>query len=218
LETEQRVIFDEARRRGERESSEAYAADALVALAERAPQPGRTPVMVTLTVEAASLRRGATEGVETCEIPGVGPVPVATAEGLLGEAWLRLVVRDGVDVASVTHLGRYITAHQRSALETRDPCCVVPGCGSTHLLEIDHWDTPVRARGETRLSNLCRLCRHHHRLKTNHKHRLVGGPGRWRWLLPGEREEDPPVSASAPARPPAAAAAKIYGSLARSLD
>jgi hypothetical protein len=92
----------------------------------------------------------------------------------------------------VTHLGRHVPAHLRSALEVRDPLCVVPGCGSAHLLEIDHWDTPFAAGGETRLANLCRLCRHHHRLKTHHKHRLVGGPGRWRWLLPGEREDAGP--------------------------
>jgi hypothetical protein len=192
LETEQRRVFDEARRRGERERSAAYAADALVALAERDPAPGQMAATVTVIADAAALRRGATEAGEICEIPGVGPLPVATATGLLGEAWLRLVVRDGVDVASVTHLGRHVPAHVRSALEARDPLCVVPGCGSAQLLEIDHWDTPFAAGGETRLANLCRLCRHHHRLKTHHKHRLVGGPGRWRWLLPGEREEDAP--------------------------
>lgn len=192
LEAEQRVVFEAARRRGEQERSQAYAADALVALAERDAQPGRMAATVTLTLDAAALRRGETAAGEHCEIAGVGPVPVATARGLLGEAWLRLVVRDGVDVCSVTHLGRYVSAHLRSALEVRDPVCVVPGCGSAHLLEIDHWDTPVACHGETRLANLVRICRHHHRLKTHHKHRLVGGPGRWRWLLPGERQDDPP--------------------------
>lgn len=193
LEAEQRVVFDEARQRGEREPSVAYAADALVALAERTAAPGRIGALVTVTVDAAALRRGATAEGETCEIPGVGPVPVATAQGLLGDAWLRLVVRDGVDVASVCHLGRYVSAHVRSALEARDPVCAVPGCGSAHLLEIDHWEIPVRGGGPTRLANLVRICRHHHRLKTHHKHRLVGGPGRWRWLLPGECEDDPPA-------------------------
>jgi hypothetical protein len=192
LEVEERFFFEEARRRGEHEASSAYAADALLALAERPQGDGRVQPTLTLTVDAAALRRGSTEPGECCEIPGVGPVPVATARNLLGDSWLRLVVRDGVDVTSVTHLGRYVGAQLQSALEVRDPFCVVPGCGQSRLLENDHWQVTVADHGETKLSNLVRICRAHHRLKTHKGHRLVGGPGRWRWLLPGENEDDPP--------------------------
>jgi hypothetical protein len=195
LEVEERYFFEAARRRGEQEPSSAYAADALLALAERPAGDGRVQPTLVLTVDAAALRRGATEPGETCEIPGVGPVPVATARNLLGESWLRLVVRDGVDVTSVTHLGRYVRSQLQSALEARDPLCVVPGCGQSRLLENDHWRVAFAEGGETCLDNIARICRHHHMLKTHKGHRLVGGPGRWRWLLPGETENDPPPEA-----------------------
>jgi hypothetical protein len=195
IETEQRFFFEQGRRRGEFERSEAYAADALVALCERKAEPGRVPVNVTLTVEAEALRRGHTTGGETCEIAGVGPVPVATARSVLGESWLRLVVRRGVDVLNVCHAGRYVSDHLRTSLLVRDGGCVVPGCGSTRLLEFDHWRVPFKDCGQTELSNLATLCRHHHRLKTHHGWRLVGGVARWRWLKPGDSEEDPPAPA-----------------------
>jgi hypothetical protein len=198
LEVEERYFFDAARRRGEHEPSSAYAADALVALAERPEGDGRVQPTLVLTVDAAALRRGATEPGESCEIAGVGPVSVATARNLLGESWLRLVVREGVDVSSVTHLGRYVRAQLQSALEARDPYCAVPGCGQARLLENDHWQVTVADKGETCLANLVRICRHHHLLKTHKGHRLVGGPGRWRWLLPGESEHDPPPEADPP--------------------
>jgi 5-methylcytosine-specific restriction endonuclease McrA len=51
-------------------------------------------------------------------------------------------------------------------------------------LEIDHWQVPYIEGGPSELWNLCRLCRHHHRLKTFDGYRLRGGPGKWEWLPP----------------------------------
>ena len=42
---------------------------------------------------------------------------------------------------------------------------MVPGCGSTRNLEIDHVE-PLECGGPTALDNLATLCRHHHRKKT----------------------------------------------------
>jgi Domain of unknown function (DUF222) len=80
--------------------------------------------------------RGYTEGGETCEVPGVGPIPVSAARRLADDAVLRAFVTDGVDVTAVAHPGRTIAAHLRSALEVRDPVCVVPGCRVGTGLEI----------------------------------------------------------------------------------
>lgn len=203
LEAEARRVFEEASRKGSRESSDAYMADALTALCERGASV-RTGTLkppehlVVLEVNAESLRRGELADGERCEIPGVGPVPLATAEELIGRARLRLVIREGRDVLSVTHLGRSIPAHVYSALVARDPSCVVPGCGSTYRLEIDHgicWSQD----GPTELWNLHRLCSFHHRLKTYAGYSLEGGPGRWVWLSPAEREErDNPPPPSGP--------------------
>lgn len=183
-------IFDEARLAGLREHRRAYDADALVELVggggpsasvDAPPQP---PAQLSVRVDASALRRGFVEGDEVCEIPGVGPVPVASARSLLGDAWLRLVITDGVDIATVCHLGRTITAHLRSAVQERDTTCVVPGCEVAHGLEIDHWRVDVADGGPTSLFNLARLCHAHHQLKTHHGYRLEGGPGHWRWVAP----------------------------------
>ena len=81
-----------------------------------------------------------------CEIPGVGPVPVSTVRGMLSEAFLKLLVTDGVNVLTrCVTWGAAVPAHVRTALEERDPTCVVPGCDVAMGLEIDHWQTDYAA-------------------------------------------------------------------------
>lgn len=188
-------IFGEARRAGRRESAEAYAADALVALARGDAVSGpRATVQVRVDHEAWQRRH--TEAGETCEIEGIGPVPVATAKAMASDAIVTAVVTDGVDVTTVAHLGRTIPAHVRTALEARDPACVVPGCTVRHHLEIDHV-VPFADGGPTALDNLARLCHWHHQLKTYRGYHLGGGPGEWRWEGPGEQLQhsgDPPAT------------------------
>jgi len=94
---------------------------------------------VILRVDLAALRRGELEGNEVCEIPGVGPVPLAVARTLLGDVFLKLVITDGVDVQTVCHIGRHVSAFIDTALQERDPACVVPGCDVANFLERDHW-------------------------------------------------------------------------------
>ncbi|WP_046300215.1 HNH endonuclease signature motif containing protein [Mycobacterium sp. UM_Kg27] len=58
---------------------------------------------------------------------------------------------------------RTINRRLRRALEHRDRCCVVPGCGATrglHAHHIRHWEDG----GETELHNLVLVCPYHHRL------------------------------------------------------
>ena len=71
--------FKLARSEDRHESHDAYAFDALV--------------------------RGAVDGEETCEIAGLGPIPVRIARTLLGDAILELAITKGVDVANLTHQG-----------------------------------------------------------------------------------------------------------------
>lgn len=57
---------------------------------------------------------------------------------------------------------RTISRRLRRALEYRDRCCVVPGCGATrglHAHHIRHWEDG----GPTELWNLVLVCPHHHR-------------------------------------------------------
>jgi len=157
-------IFDEARKSGRRESSAAYDADALVALVtgtSTSIPTGRPATTMHLRVDLAALRRGELNDGECCEIPGVGPVPLATATNLLGESFLKVIIGNGVDVTSVCHVGRAVPAHIRTALENRDEKCVVPGCDVAKGLEIDHYQIAFENDGPTELWNLCRLCHWH---------------------------------------------------------
>jgi hypothetical protein len=142
----------------------------------------RTPrAEIVLHVSAEALRRGEIGPGEYCEIEGVGPVSLATVEYLFGDAWAKLVIEKGVDIASVTHFGRNIPAHLDTALRKRDRVCQVPGCGITWGLERDHI-VGVEDGGPTELANLAMLCHRHHLLKTNKYWRLIGSPGNWEWV------------------------------------
>lgn len=199
IEARRARIFDEARRAGRRESSQAYAADALVELAR---ESGSTissgpRAMVHVFVDHRVLTSGDADGDRTCEIPGVGPVPAATARMLAEDSILRVLVTKDADITAVTGARRTIPARIRAAIEARDPVCVVPTCHTRHGLEIDHYRIPFASGGPTRLDNLARLCWWHHYQKTHLGYRLSGGPGAWDWETPDQRD-----GSWAEARPP----------------
>jgi hypothetical protein len=162
--------FEQARKDGRVESLAAYAADGLLAMAQAAAgapvenggKPRASNVKVVIVVDAEALRRGEVEPGEPCEIRGVGPVPVATARGLLGDAALAVVIKDGIDVCNVTHLKRRTTAHQRTALEFWGIRCQVKGCDSTDFVDVHHVFEWARSH-HTRLDELRVSCRFHHR-------------------------------------------------------
>jgi hypothetical protein len=209
-------IFHDARKVGLRESSEAYAADALAALAAR-PSRGRAPrtgsdecddvdeaedwrfTKVIVRVDATALDRGELADGEVCEIAGQGPIPVDDVWRMIdGDAFVAAIATRGTDIARVVHLGRKPTALQRTALQWMTAgTCVIEGCDSTARAEIDHvadWaDTQV-----TELSELARPCGHHHDLKTHHGYRF--GPR----LPSGKRRLVPPddVGPASPGRTP----------------
>ncbi len=182
-------IFTEARKAGRRDAYEAYAADALVAMAEHSRDCDENPVkkgpgtMVHIRVDHSAFERGTLADGETCEIPGVGPIPVTVARDLAQDAILSALITDGVDVRAVCNLGRNIPSRLRAAVIDRDETCVVPGCDVRHGLEIDHM-IPVSEGGPTILGNLDRLCGWHHYLKTHKGYLLSGGPGTWRFTPP----------------------------------
>ncbi len=157
-------------------------------------------------IDWQALVRGRRDGEETCEIAGLGAglgaVPVSTVRAMLGDATLALVIRDGVDVLHVTHLGRAVTAHQRTALEARGYRCCVPGCGSRFRLEIDHI-TGWAVTQTTELHDLDWLCHHHHHQKTHCGYRITGPPGRRTWHHPdGTIDEAQPEGAEGTRAPP----------------
>jgi hypothetical protein len=179
-------IFAEARRAGRREPSEAYAADALVELAEGSRSAPRATVHVL--VDHGAFVSGRARADQPCEIPGVGRIPAATARALAGDGIVKAIVTKGSDVQHVVHVGRTIPARVRTALEVRDPTCVVPACYARTGLEIDHYRVAYADGGLTTLDNLARLCRWHHYQKTHLGFRLTGEPGAWEWMTPADQE------------------------------
>lgn len=126
-------------------------------------RPPTCSVMVRVDLDA--LLRGRVLPGEVCEIDNQGPVPVAMARDMANDSFLRFVFHRAGDIRSVSHFGRTINRHLRTALAHRDRCCVVPGCGVPFGLEIDHV-VPFAEGGPTELDNLALLCHHHHYLKT----------------------------------------------------
>jgi hypothetical protein len=182
-------LFEQGRVSGRKEPREAYAFDALVALADRddtTSEKKRVPkprYLALLQVPLAALTRGAVDGEETCEIVGVGPVPVRVARELLGESILKLVITKGVDVANVVHLGRGPTAAQRIAVLWSKPKCANEAC-SSRFVELDHRD-PWATTHHTTIDEIDPLCKHDHNLKTHHGWLLVEGKGRRAFVPPG---------------------------------
>ena len=174
----ERELFDAARTSGkEYERADAYAFDALVAMADassgaRAPaKPGAdTSLVIRMDFEAF---RGWTEPGEVCEIVGVGPIPVPVALRMAKGAFIKALVTDGVDVHRVVHIGRRPQAILETALAELSSQCVREGCDATRHLEIDH-NEPWSEGGPTRLSNLNPLCKYDHREKHRRNLRLVG--------------------------------------------
>ena len=191
-------IFAQARKQGRRESAGAYAADALITLARNAANrsassndadaPVATEVSIVIDYETFITAKRSSDS--RCEIPGVGPIPAATARAMAGDSFLKFVVMKAEDIQAVVHFGRTIPARVRSGLKVRDPHCQVPDCTQNQHLEIDHWRIDFAHGGPSSMDNLVRICRFHHRQKTLDGYRLTGGPGKWRWHPPGELHDD----------------------------
>lgn len=135
---------------------------------ERATPRGRarTRDHVVVHVDAAALLNGTVDDGERCEIPGLGPVPVAHARRILGDSILSILVEHGTDVSTFARPGRRVTAALAHLLDARDATCTITGCGRAARLEGDH-TTPVSEGGDSDAHNLRGLCRQHHRRKTD---------------------------------------------------
>jgi hypothetical protein len=186
IQAEADARFEEARRDGTRELPEKYRADALVALvtgegpvAEENGRRSRSRTQTVIRIDAGALQRGHVAGGEVCEIAGVGRVAVATVEELLPRSFAKVLIHNGIDVLSVTHVGRTITAHMETALAERDLTCRVPGCDVSKGLEAHHYKGDFAETGVTSLACLALVCARHHDLITYGGHVLGGGPGNW---------------------------------------
>lgn len=164
--------FRAARAAGRREPADAYAYDAaeeLVTSNGHAEVPAGADAKIIVRIDHSALLRGCTVGGETCEIAGVGPIPVGTVREWMADAFVAAVLTKGEDVHRVVHLGRRFTAAQRTALQWHDPVCARKGCGNRLGLEYDHFEDWATTR-TTRVPAAKRFCRGCHRLKSTGWH------------------------------------------------
>jgi hypothetical protein len=166
LDHEAGIIFDQARKAGSREPLTAYAADALVSLTTGGT-PAQSPQnVIHVRVDLDALRRGYVQDGEISEIASTGtPIPIPVVSDLMTDAGIKVIFHRAEDISKIYHFTRTINATLRTALEERDPYCVVPGCGATKFLQIDHTQEFGRG-GPTCLANTARLCTFHHHRKT----------------------------------------------------
>jgi hypothetical protein len=104
-------------------------------------------------------------------------ISLATAHRLACDGRCQVVVDDlfgrTVEVAKITHA---VPPWLRRRVKRRDGGCRWPGCGRTALLHVHHIKWWTRDRGRTEETNLCALCRFHHRLVHEGGWQLEGDP------------------------------------------
>ena len=172
------------------ESWNAHRVDALVEMSmPDGDEPAPPASMIHVVVDHEALMRGHTVAAERCEIPGIGPIPVTLVRQMSEDCILKVLLINGVDVVAVAHGGYSIPAHLRTALDVRDPKCIVPGCDYRRRLQKDHRNAFGRTQ-VTKLEDLAHLCPFHHYLKTFCGYTYRGGPGTWQWIPPEHFDVD----------------------------
>jgi len=224
--------FERARKEGRRERRGAFMFDALLAalrfaaacrrgqVTGRGPDPASwphgpdgpvtwpagPPVNILVRVDLTTILRGHAIAGETCEIDGLGPVPLAALREWFPQAAIDLIITKGVDVFNVTHFGRNVSARQRVFLDWLGEQCSRLGCPATRNLEIDHRVEWHKLK-VTEIHNLDKLCGPDHDRKTNHGWSLVAGTGRRRMVPPDHPDHpanappntgDPPATGDPP--------------------
>jgi hypothetical protein len=146
-------------------------------------------------VDLADWRHRFGEPGPTCEIPGVGFIPMHVACEMFGDALLDVVIRDGVDVVAVIHSGRVANRAQETAIFVQQHGrCATLDCGNT-ICEIDHViDYAVSKK--TTLGQLRGLCGPCHDRKTRGHRYPINHDGTITWTAPDPSAERPPTAAA----------------------
>jgi hypothetical protein len=140
---------------------------------------------IVITVPHTTFLTGKPVAGDTCQVPGVGPVPISVVHRLLDDdPIIKAIVTNGRDITAVATLTRSIKDDLHLAvLAANDRTCAVPRCTNNRFLELDHeWE--YHKGGPTSYDNLRPLCCFHHRQRTREGYELRGSPGTYEWLAP----------------------------------
>jgi hypothetical protein len=157
-----------ARRENRKVSREAIAADVFAG----SSAAGDTKTDVVIVADINAYRRGHAHDDEPCHIVGGGPIPVRIVREIVKDAFLKVVLHDGVNVHTIKHVGRRRPAELQTALDLGaapdfdGAVCSEEGCGRRYGLQWDHID-PVANGGLTSYENQQPLCLPGHIEKTD---------------------------------------------------
>jgi hypothetical protein len=121
LDAETDRLRRQARSEGRNEPRGAHTHDALAAMLSGEGRGRAKGADMVIVCDLRAYRRGHTHAGEPCRVVGAGPIPVSLAKALEGDAFFKAVLHDGIDIATVCHLGRHIPAELRTALELGAP-------------------------------------------------------------------------------------------------
>ena len=169
-------LLDHDSASGMTQSRAQLAAEAFVRMCESGGKGKAHQADLVIVCDLRAYRRGRAEEGELCHIVGGGPIPVALAQELGRDAFLKAVLHDGVAIHTIAHFGRRYPAVLRTALMLGAPpdfegrICSEPGCDRRYHIETDHID-PCANGGKTSYENLASPCWPHHRIKTERDRR-----------------------------------------------
>jgi hypothetical protein len=155
-------------------------ADALASMAETLLANGPSQreagerYQLVLHVEPQALTEDAADA--CCELDNGPALPAETARRLACDASLVAIAERRGRPLSVGRKTRTIPPALRRALRARDGGCCFPGCNQRRFVDAHHLHHWAHG-GETKLSNLLLLCRHHHRLVHEGGFRVRQTPG-----------------------------------------
>ncbi len=137
---------------------------------------------LVILVDGIALKRGYAAPGETCEIPGIGSIPIAWINQLLPQVHTELLIHDSVDIRAYATTTRHRTRPVELAVHVRDRDCVIPRCHRDPT-EFDH-RTPYTDTHDTSVANGNRLCTPDHRNKTHHGSTLDRNDTHWLYWPP----------------------------------
>ena len=128
---------------------------------------------------------------ETCEIPGIGTIPVAWIEPLLPDIHTEMLIHDAVDIRAYATRTRHRTRPVDLAVRVRDRDCTVPRCHHD-ISELDHIADYADTH-DTSVANVHGMCNANHDDKTYRHATFQRHDTNWQLVAPRHRPRHHPT-------------------------
>ena len=149
---------------------------------------------LVILVDGIALKRGYAAPGETCEIPGIGPIPVAWINTLVPTVHTEMLIHDSIDIRAYATNTTHRTRPVDLAIRVRDRHCTVPRCHH-EVSELDHITDYADSR-DTSVTNLNGMCTTNHDDKTHRNATFTRDHTNWNWWPPDtDPTTNPPITA-----------------------